>query len=171
MKWYKKILVEQKDEAIKSAVISIIVTFAFSLWYFISHERFAWKEIDPFDAPLWYPFYSALVFIGPGAYLYYFTDFYKNLYHFFRKVFWAPNLHKDIKHILWLLMAAVVFIIVKIVVDFLNALISFVYNVAILTLYLAPPVGIALFVFVVSFILLKRVKNQKDSSLRKRGIN
>ena len=157
MKWYEKILIESKKEIVQSAIVSLVATLIFSLWYFATGNGFKWKEIDPLSAPLWYPFYSALVFIGPGAYLYYFTDFYRNLYHLFRKVFWAPNLHKNIKAAMWLSMAAIVFFIVKIVIDFLNAVISFIYNITILILYIFPIPGVFSFIFVSSYLfLLKR---------------
>ncbi len=162
MTWYKKVLTENKKEIIISAIISLIITLAFSVWYFITGKGFEWKEINPISQPslLNRYFYSAFVFSTIGAFLYYVVKLWKGLYFVFVRTLRSRELYELIKWLLWTsLILLTYFYIMPAIVEVLNAVISFFYNVAILLLYLAPPVGIFLFVFLSGYgvyALLKR---------------
>jgi len=168
MKWYKKVLVENKKELVRSAIVSIIVTLAFSLWYFVTGKSFEWKTISPISQPslLYRQFYSAFVFITIGAFLYYVVKLWKFLYLIFVKILRSWGLYELIKWALWTsLILITYFYIVPIVVDILNAVISFFYNIAILFLYLFPSLGIFLIVFISGYaihIVIKRTIDKSD---------
>jgi hypothetical protein len=150
MTWYKKVLAENKKEIIASAVISIVITLAFSVWYFINGKGFEWRVISPISQPslLQRYFYSAFVFITIGAFLYYVVKLWKILYFIFVKTLGAWGLYNLVKSLLWTsLILLTYFYIMPAVVNVLNTVISFFYNIAILLFYLVPPVGIFLIVF------------------------
>jgi len=149
MKWHKKAILKELKEAVSSGAFYIAFVVGLLLWHFGFGKSFEWVEIEPISTPFWYTFYSALVFVGPGAYLFYFTDFYKDLKSFFVRTLGAPNLHKGIKGVVWLSMAVVIFLVVKTVVEWLNTILSFFYNVLGLILYFCPPLGFALIVYAV----------------------
>jgi len=162
MTWYKKVLAEKKKEIITSAIISIVITLAFSVWYFITSKGFEWKEINPISQPslLNRYFYSAFVFTTIGAFLYYVVKLWKGLYFVFVRTLGNRELYKLIKWLLWTsLIFLTCFYIMPAIVEVLNTVISFFYNTAILLLYLVPPVGIFLLAFLSGYgvyTLLKR---------------
>lgn len=150
MVWYKRVLAENKKEIITSAIISIVITLAFSVWYFITGKGFEWRTISPIEQPslLNRYFYSAFVFSTIGAFFYYVVKLWKGLYFIFVKMLRSRELYELIKWALWTsLILLTYFYIMPAIVEVLNAVISFSYNVVILLLYLAPPVGIFLLVF------------------------
>ena len=59
------------------------------------------------------------------------------------------------------------FVIIPFVVDTLNAIISFLHNMLNLTLYLFPPLGISLIVFIIGYILLKKFREFADLQVGK----
>jgi len=168
MSWYKKILTENKKGIIQSAIISLVITLAFSIWYFISGNCFEWKTISPISQPslLYRQFYSAFVFVTIGAFLYYIVKLWKFLYFILVKILRSWGLYELIKWALWTFLILITyFYIVPIVVDILNAVISFFYNLAILLLYLFPPIGIFLIVFLSGYaihIVTKRMIDKSD---------
>lgn len=157
MKWYSKVLAKNKKEIVRSAVISIVITFGFSIWYFIASKGFEWQSISPIEVPI-LPliFWSALVFVTSGAFLFR-KQFYLFLHFIFVRALGNRELHKGVKKIIWIFLIIVTIYAVTKLVDLLNAGISFFYNMAILVLYLSPPLGVFLFVFAV-IIFLKRLK-------------
>jgi hypothetical protein len=156
MNWPKKILKEKRAEAIASIAFATTSALAFLLWRFSLGKTFEWTSISPISTPLSFGFYSALVFIGPGAYLYYFTNFYKDLWHFFRHTLNAPGLHKDVKFVIWISMCAMIYVVVKAVVDFLNFILTVIYNGFEFLLYLSPSLGAGLIFAVLIYLLLKK---------------
>ena len=103
MTWYKKVLAENKKEIITSAIISIVITLAFSVWYFITGKDFEWRTISPISQPslLHRYFYSAFVFVTIGAFLYYVVKLWKILHFIFVKTLGAWGLYKLVKWLLW----------------------------------------------------------------------
>lgn len=156
MKWYNKILVENKKEIVNSAVISIVITFAFSLWYFITGKGFEWQSISPIEVPI-LPliFWSALVFVTSGAFLFR-KKFYLFLHFIFVRVLGDRESYRGAKKIIWIFLIAITIYAVMKLVDILNAGISLFYNLGILALYLSPPLGVFLFAFA-AIIFLKRL--------------
>lgn len=164
MNWYKKVLTEKRQEIIRSAIISVIIAFVFSLWYFVSGKSFEWQSINPIEAPGLLPrlFYSALVYITLGSFLYA-VGFYKFLYSLYRGMRGGWKAYNDTKDFIWwVLILGMYFVIIPFVVDVLNAIISFFYNIAILFLYLSPIFGVLLISFAISYIIFIRYKPKND---------
>lgn len=162
MTWYKKILTKYKKEIIQSAIISIFITLAFSLWYFISGKGFEWQSISPVEEPALLPrlFYSALVYLTFGAVLYS-VGFYKFLYSLYRGTRGGYKKYKDTKKFIWwVLILGMYFVIIPVVVSILNVVISFFCNLAILLLYLLPLAGVFLLVFLLSYTIYAVVKRR-----------
>ncbi len=160
MKWHKKILIQNKKEITHSAIVSIAITFAFSIWYFLKGSTFEWRPINPISQPslLVREFYSALVFVTIGAFLYYVVKLWKILYFVIVEIMGSRELYKFVKSLIWIfLILTMYFYIVPRVVDFLNGTISVVYNISILLLYLFPPV--VLFVTIFSLICLITIRS------------
>lgn len=163
MKWYKKVLVENKKEITYSVTISIMVTFAFSLWYFATGKPFEWRTINPIEQPslLYREFYSAFVFVTVGAFLYYVVKLWKFLYFIFVTVLRSRELYELVKWVVWTsLILTTYFYVVPIVVGVLNAVISFFYNTAFLLLYLFPPLGVLAAVFAGGYLVFKKLDTQ-----------
>jgi len=163
MTWYKKVLVENKKKIITSAIISIVITLAFSVWYFITGKGFEWRTISPISQPslLHRYFYSAFVFVTIGAFLYYVVKLWKFLYFIFVTILRSWELYRLVKWVLWTsLILATYFYIFPAIVNILNAVISFFYNIAILLLYLAPSVGICLIIFLSGYGIYALIKRK-----------
>lgn len=163
MTWYKKVLAENRKEIITSAIVSIVITLAFSVWYFITGKGFEWRAISPISQPslLHRYFYSAFVFVTIGAFLYHIVKLWKILHFIFVEILGIWKLYKLVKWILWMsLILSTYYYIMPTVVSVLNAVISFFYNITILLLYLTPPVGIFLIVFSLSYAIYIVVKEK-----------
>lgn len=157
--WYKKILKEKQREIILS---TIIFTFTLTLWHFFTGKSFQWQSINPVETPDLLPrlFYSALVYVTLGAFLYS-IGFYKFLYSLYRGTQGGWRAYNRMKGRIWLLLIlGMYFVIVPVVVDILNATISFFYNVFNLVLYLFPALGISTIVFFSGYLILKKVLPQ-----------
>jgi hypothetical protein len=157
--WYKRILTEKKKGIISSAIFAVMLAVAVSLWHYFSGASFEWHSISPVEAPSLLPrlFYSALVFVTLGAFLYA-VGFYKFLYSFFRGVTGGYRDYKTMKAYIWgLLILAMYFVIIPVVVNVLNAVISFFYNVFNFILYLFPPVGISAVLFGMGYFIIKKI--------------
>lgn len=156
--WYKRILREKKKEVLASAAFVILFSLAISLWSFFTGKAFEWQSISPVEAPALLPrlFYSALVFVSLGALLYY-TGFYKFLYSFFRGGGRAG--YRDYvaaKGFIWgVLILIMYFVIIPFVVDVLNGIISFFYNIFNLVLYLSPSFAISAIMFGGSYAIYR----------------
>jgi hypothetical protein len=163
MIWCNKVLAENKKEIITSAIISIVITLAFSVWYFITGKGFEWKTINPIEQPslLNRYFYSAFVFSTIGAFLYYVVKLWKGLYFIFVKMLRSRELYELIKWALWTsLILLTYFYIMPVIVKILNAVISFFYNITILLAYLSPPIGIFLIVFLSGYGIYMAIKGK-----------
>jgi len=162
--WYKKVLKKYKKEIVKSTVSSIVVTLMFSFWYFTSGNSFKWETISPISQPSIFAryFYSAFAFITVGAFLYYVVRLWKGLYIIFGKILGNYPLYEFVKWIVWTLLILITyFYIVPTVVNILNVVISFIYNMSILMLYLYPPVGILGGVFIITYYIFKKLDQRK----------
>jgi hypothetical protein len=158
MSWYKKILKEKKKEIITSAAFAVVFALAISLWHYFTGKSFEWQSISPVEAPGLLPrlFYSALVYVSLGAILYA-AGFYKFLYSLYRGTRGGWRAYNDMKGLIWwVLILGMYFVIIPVVVDLLNAVISFGYNIFNLILYVFPPLGISLIVFGIGYIIYKK---------------
>ncbi len=153
MIWYQKTLKKYGKEILSGAIFSIICTLAFLLWIYGVGKTFTWTDISPIDPPSIFVriFYSALTFVTLGAFLYK-IGFYKALYQMLDD--WRS--FKEAKAIIWvLLMGTMFFVIVPLVVNILNGILSIGYNLFALILYAFPPVGISIVLFTL-YVYLKR---------------
>lgn len=162
MSWYKKVLKEKQVEIILSTILAMVFAFTLTLWHLITGKSFAWQSISPVEAPDLLPrlLYSALVYVTLGAFLYS-LGFYKFLYSLYRGVRGGWRAYNRMKGGIWLLLIlGMYFVIIPVVVDILNATISFFYNILCLALYLFPALGISAILFFVGYLLLKKVLPQ-----------
>ncbi|HEY4505748.1 MAG TPA: hypothetical protein VJG67_03590 [Candidatus Paceibacterota bacterium] len=154
MSWYKKVLKENKKDIVSSAAFAVVFALAILLWHFALSKSFQWETINPIEAPSIFSraLYSALVFVTFGAFLYW-VRFYQFLYHLISD----RQLYRGIKGLIWgSLILIMYFWIVPTIVELLNAIISFFYNILNLVLYLFPPLGASFIVFSIGYIILKK---------------
>lgn len=154
MTWYKKVLKENKKEVVSSAAFAVVFALATLLWHFALGKSFQWETISPIEAPSLFirALYSALVFVTFGAFLYW-IRFYQFLYHLISD----RQLYRGIKGLIWgSLILFMYFWVVPAVVDVLNVIISFFYNILNLILYLFPPLGVSLILFSAGYIIFKK---------------
>lgn len=161
MSWYKKALIKYKKELIQSTVISLLISFLFSLWYFASGKSFEWQSIAPISQPSIFIryLYSAFTFVTIGAFLYYVIELWKGLHFIFVTVLGSWKLYNSVKWLVWTALILITyFYIVPTVVKILNTVISFFFNIAMFLFYLFPIIGSFVIIFIVSayiFIYLK----------------
>lgn len=156
MTWYKDTLQKHKKEILSGSIFTVICAIVFLLWIFAIGRTFSWTDISPIEQPSVFVrlFYSALTFITLGAFLYR-VGFYKALY----QILGDWRSFKEAKAIIWVLLTGIMFfVIVPLVVDLLNGIISIVYNLFALALYAFPPVGISLILFTLYFYLKKQIQ-------------
>jgi hypothetical protein len=156
MYWHAKNLKKYSKEIFKSSILYLIIAIVLSLWYFFSGYDFNWTQISPLEAPSIFErtFYSALTFLTLGAFLYK-IKFYKFLYNILGD--WRS--FKEAKALIWAgLLYLMFFKIVPKFFDILNSIISFGYNLFNLILYIIPPVGISIGLFIIGFYIYKKVK-------------
>jgi hypothetical protein len=161
MHWYKKVIKENKTKIYYSALYIIVSSLAVLLWYFALGKSYNWQEIEPLSAPslLYRMFYSALVFVTFGAFLYK-IKFYQNLHYLFVRSLRKRRLYKDIKKIIWWSLIGLMYVIVVKIFDFINAIVSFLYNILGIILYLLPPLGVSLILSIIAVYCYKRIKDK-----------
>ena len=158
MSWYKHTLKKYGKEILSGAIFTVVCTLAFLLWIFVMGKTFTWTDISPIEQPSIFIriFYSARTFIPLGAFRYK-VGFYRALY----QILGDWRSFKEAKSIIWvLLMGTMFFVIVPLVVDLLNSIISIGYNVFALILYAFPPVGISLIIFALYFYFKKQLQSK-----------
>jgi hypothetical protein len=144
--WFVRVINDKGREVLLSALTFVLFLLIVAIRHYFTGKTFEWESISPIEAPGLLPrmFYSALVFIGPGWFLYHKLKFWKFLYEPYRGGGRAAyREYKKLKAFVWVsLILIMYFIIVPSIVDLLNAIISFFYNLFILVLYLIPPLAI-----------------------------
>lgn len=156
MTWYQKALEKYGKDLLSGVIFSLICALAFLLWIYWVDKTFTWTDIRLIEQPSIFVriFYSALTFVTLGAFLYK-IKFYKALY----QILGDWQLFKEAKAIIWvLLMGAMFFVIVPLVVDLLNGILSIGYNLFALTLYAFPPVGVSVILFTLFFYFKKKLR-------------
>ena len=144
MSWHKKVITKHKKEIIESVLVSLSVATVFSLLYYSRGESFFWMEINPISLPT-IPsriFYSALVFRTLGALLFS-LFFYKGLAKVIGGWLGDWRLYWQVKAFIWAGLMWLMFkYIVPFFIDLLNNIISFFYNIWLLTLYIFPVIAV-----------------------------
>ena len=160
--WYKRVIEKYGKKALLSAIVSILVTALFSLWYFASGRSFVWHSISPIPQPgfLDEELYGAIALLTIGAFLYYVVKLWLILKFICKDIFNSWDLYNFVKAIVWTgLVLITQFVIVPTTVDWANAIISFFYNSWLWLLYVSPSLGVLALIFVVVLsiqIILKK---------------
>lgn len=156
MEWHTKTIAKYKNEIISSAYAVLMFAVVFTLWSVFSGSHFQWQEIDPISFPdiFHYRFYSALAFIIPGAWLFHKLKFWQFLY---RTSHDWRTFQRD-KRDVWKILVGLTFLIALLLVSLLNSVISFLFNIWNLILYLLPPLGISLLLAFLFILLRKQCK-------------
>lgn len=162
MKWYKKVIKDYSSETIVSVCITLSLLLGMAVFQLINGDAFAWHNITPIDQPDIFVryLYSALTFLTIGALLYYLW-FYKLLSMLFGR---DRSGYRSAKKLIWLgLMLFTYFVIVPVGVGVANSLISFLYNVLVLLVYVSPAVFVILLgtVFVIIYPKIRKRTKQK----------
>ena len=156
MNWYKKIIKKNKTEIISSAMFSGVFSLALLIWHFMLGKNFAWVTISPLSAPPpVYIIYSALVFVTLGRLLYV-IGFYKLLATVVGEIMGDWKAYREIKAFLWLGLIIIAYYLLHKFIDLLNTIISFFYNVLNFILFLSPPLGISLILFIGGYLFFKK---------------
>lgn len=157
--WYKKNLTKHKNKIVKSSVITVVFILVFLFWNYVVGKKFAWNDYELFSTPLSWGFLSALVFVGPGRWLFY-KGFYLNLWKIFKQISTYNN-YKKTKKVIWKLLVLIMLIIVSIIVYILNFITSFLLNTLALILYLSPIIGITIIIYAIIKFIIK-LKNNSE---------
>ena len=163
MAWYKKVIEKNKKEIVSSAAFGFIFVLIILLWHFAFGNSFEWTAISPISAPSIFIriFYSALVYVTFG-YVLYVIGFYKLLAVIFGEILGDWHTYRAIKSIIWTALILLTYWLVQKIVDLINSTLSFFYNVLNFLLYLAPPLGVSLILFVIGYIFFKRYADRKS---------
>lgn len=157
--WYDHILTEYRKETVSSVTVFLIFVTTVTLWGLFSGKTFEWQSIEPISKPSIFNWrvYGAIVFISLGAFMYY-TKFYKFLYSFFRgtKNGWREY-NKTKKQIWGLLILFMFFVVIPFVVWVLNGILSILFNLYILFLYIIPSLAITFTVVIIAYFLKKKM--------------
>lgn len=140
----------------------------FSLWYFIQGKPFEWHSISPIPQPDLLPreVLSYIAFFTIGAFLYYVVRLWQILKFICKDILDSWELYNFVKVIVWIaLLLFTQFYLVPTAVNWLNAVISFFYNLWFLLLYISPALAILLLVFTSALFLPKIIKSKQKVSL------
>jgi len=160
--WYKKALIKHGKSVFYSAIGSLIFSLVILFWYFIFDKQFEWKEIHPIPEPKIFIrlLYSALVYTTLGAFLYW-IKVYQFLYKLL--VTWLGDWrsYQELKRGIWgILILLMYFWIVPFVVQLLNTILSFFYNIFWLLLYLFPPLGASLILLLLFHLIRIKLREK-----------
>lgn len=156
MIWYKKVLGEYSRKALVSTGLLVMVLFMMSAYQLINGNQFEWKNIAPVNEPDIFAraVYSALTFVTIGALLY-FLRFYQLLSFIFGQ---NRRGYRDTKKLIWtLLLLLMFFVLVPAGVDVLNAVISFLYNIALFLYFVSPVALLSILVIIATLVYRKNL--------------
>lgn len=145
MNWKRKIFKEHIKETIFATVFSLTFALVLMVANFFFDWNFDWEEIDPIEMPpLWIR--------GVASFFTWFTlwNWLFNLY-FYKVLYWICKLfgiryseYKKLKQKIWVwLMLLVTFVLIPLIVDILNSLISILFNIFQFLISTIPYMGIS----------------------------
>lgn len=162
--WHKKVAREYKDEIIKSAIIALVVTFVFSVVYYLLGKSYEWRTMDMPEPTLTLRILSGLVFSTLGRLLYK-LKFYLVLKAILVRFLKMYELYRLLKKIIWyFLMFVMGYYIVPWAMKVINFILTILLNAAMIIVYGLPHVGIFLVIFASAFYFLKK-RNEKTTEL------
>jgi len=174
MSWRKEAIVNFYRDYKKEIVASCLVVFILTIYHLFSDKAFIWRDYEPLPEPtLPLRLLSALVFDSFGWILYQFR-FYYVLKIIIVGIFRSKAVYRELKKVIWYGMMAVMgFVVAPWVVNMLNSIFSFFYNIFLFILYLFPPYGLSLILIIFLLFTIynnKRLLNKKFSSLKIRWL-
>lgn len=156
-KWYQKVLTDYFKQTLVVVVLTSLVFFILAVIQLSKGSSFVWSNIIPLEQPDFFEraIYSALTFVTLGAFLYFIR-----VYQLLSMLFGSNREgYKSAKAIIWFgLLIFMYKVIVPVVVNILNFIISFVYNLALLLLCVSPVIFIGLIIILITIIYCKNIK-------------
>lgn len=134
--WQNKKVLTNIRESFLSGSFYLITLILLLIWDVYQGKSFQWIWLEVIDPPSVFDrlFYSAVTFLTLGAFLYA-IKFYKILWIIIGN--WRE--YKKVKSIIWgMLMFFMYFYGVPKIVDFLNFIISIIYNIFAFVIYVSP---------------------------------
>jgi len=162
--WQKKTIVTYlRAHEVKAVTTSLALLFCafLSAQVFIFNRTFTWVEIAPLsDLPWNRELFSALTYVSLGAILYY-LFFYKFLSFLFYRLLGDYRAYVQAKRVVWLvLMVFNYFYVAPFVINILNRILSFVYNLVVLLLFVSPTLGGTIVCFL-GYLLVRKFLSLK----------
>jgi len=158
MTWIKDLFIRHKKVIIGVAIYLVVFALMLFVWHLSRRGNFVWKNFAPIPAPgiLERAVYSVITFLTTGRILYK-LKFYKILKIICVDILGSWGLYNVIKDVVWrILMLATIFWIIPWIIDALNGIISFFYNLPGLILYSAPALGFSLLICLPAFFYIKK---------------
>lgn len=168
MSWHKDRILRFFRSYKKEIIVSCSVILILTIYHIFSDKSFVWRDYEPLPEPtLTLRLLSALVFDSFGWILYQ-LRFYYVLYIVIVGVFRNKPLYRDLKKVIWYgLMFVMGFVVAPWIVDVLNSILSFFYNILLLIIYVFPPYGLSL-ALIVGILATVYINNR---SMSKRFLN
>lgn len=131
MNWREKLIKWHLKGTLFTSVFSVVFIFILIIANFFFSWNFDWKQIDPIETPpLWIRGIASL-FTWFTLWSWLFNlYFYKMLYWICKFLWISYSRYKKLKRQIWLwLMLLVTLVLIPIIIDLLNSVISFLFNI------------------------------------------
>jgi len=168
MTWYKKHIAKPLKNTYIWVLFPILLCLSVLWWRFWFNYVYQWAHINPLSQPDISEgvFYGRLVFYTFWSLLYG-AWVYRLLY----AIFWNSNAYRQIKAVIWIVLTVIMYNIVTFLVNLINNIASFWYNIIGIIKYLAPPFLIALITFIIFLLWYSYTKEKKGKWMNTIEIN
>lgn len=154
-KWHKKYFKDFLSKNIEKIIAWFLWILLVFFWNYYSGDSWEWKNIEPIKITVVTYWISAVItFFTTGA-LFYFLRVYQLLHIIFVRFLWLKKLYNDIKYFIWIALNLItLFIILPVIIAFLNIICSIFYNIYTLLYYLFPSILIVLTIIGLYYLYL-----------------
>lgn len=157
--WYASTIVsyaKEHEAKVVSGALALLLCSFVSAQVFIFNQSFAWVDIAPLSPLPWIRIlFSAITFVTIGAALFA-LRFYQLLSFIFHTILRDHEGYIAAKAVIWFALNYFIYFYVQpIVLKFLNEIISFVYNIFTLFLYVSPALG-GTIICLVAYLLVRK---------------
>jgi hypothetical protein len=144
MHWYNREIRKYTIGTMGMVVWTLIATIFVSVWVYFTSDYYEWQNIEIIPLVPWVRILlSALTYVTLWRLLYKSQIVYRPLHFVIVRIFRNKKLYNEAKDIIWFVLLGVMcFVILPVIVSFLNFLISCVYNFALFLIYISPPIAI-----------------------------